>query len=1076
MQQKTGEDLSVQTDKDLDTCDDSTSTLAAIAHLPLAQCRRRKGWEASTNQNLSEDRCPLPRTPLAKDARPRLQRSEQKPPMVSIGTKTSSSSSHATFYTSGPFYTSSCNPTNSGTLQAEATAGVQRSHTNREDSKARSWKRHASETEKRGCDKGDTASRIKRAIAAKCSVQNWRAGFKSCCVYLWNFKRPYHFTVGKSVADFSHIEGGELFCPDRDSSPTGMLSATPRFAVLADQGRGFPRIRPLYQTPRSGFNPRPGHSRIFASGNRVGRCRWSAGLIGDISFPPTLHSGAAPYSPLFALIGSQELDHIHSLIGCSRYWEWDSYIIGYFVLRKVPHWLGRLLTGRLPDAGWANYVGAILLACAATVRGPMRAKRVEYGAAPKRRERERNGIFREIPPNSGSVRRGSYMPESGSEPARNETRFTWHSVVLPLLEVGTVEIVLTCMKCCRQRACVHDEEDEHAKPNTRQRAQCLEEAPPLVERQPVQLVRRALQRPADAAHSSKASGTLIRSADSTRGGVGTPRPASMRSNIEYGKPRLTRRSHEAVQEFVLPPRDSVVCCSHWLDYSPPIKANPGSILCGVATGFSHVGIVPDDIVCRRVFSGSPVSAALAFQNEGRSEGPVLMVMRCGVSLSVMDGVVVAGLISHTRLQLKRTREQGDNPPPPQPTTPPSRTHTPPRVRQRDLLATQTSSRLLEFPIRLATTQECSGETGWCLSPPRRITRVGEDSRWPPKTLYILPQPSGRQFLKEAVWPSVRELCKYGRQLEIAGRRRVDFKSAHSIVGNLYTGRVRTTAARWTSPRVPTLHPSLSLPELSNSSRLLSLEMTDEGATRREWSSAGMQVRRKLIQPRKPADQRISSGTNPACQNSGVTRFALVEDGSLTAQSPRPHTPLEKDICLNFQQMVKTFPNSLKLTSDKLEISSSSMTILFPSSSSNKNKNKEEQLETKANKKSLLSLVKLVVTRRIETSMRFLWYTQHEITSRQFSALCLVVIAYLMRLAKSPLSLSHFSASNGGRSYSDGVVVRLLASHLGEPGSIPGGVAPGFSLVGLVPEDTAGQGVFSGISSFPALSFRRCFIL
>ncbi|KAJ8869262.1 hypothetical protein PR048_030834 [Dryococelus australis] len=75
---------------------------------------------------------------------------------------------------------------------------------------------------------------------------------------------------------------------------------------------------------------------------------------------------------------------------------------------------------------------------------------------------------------------------------------------------------------------------------------------------------------------------------------------------------------------------------------------------------------------------------------------------------------------------------------------------------RDLLASQTSSRLLEFSIRLATTQECSGETGWRLSPPRRITRVGEDYGWWPKTLYILPQPSGRQSLTEAAWPSVRE--------------------------------------------------------------------------------------------------------------------------------------------------------------------------------------------------------------------------------------------------------------------------------------------------------------------------------
>ncbi|KAJ8871744.1 hypothetical protein PR048_028081 [Dryococelus australis] len=34
--------------------------------------------------------------------------------------------------------------------------------------------------------------------------------------------------------------------------------------------------------------------------------------------------------------------------------------------------------------------------------------------------------------------------------------------------------------------------------------------------------------------------------------------------------------------------------------------------------------------------------------------------------------------------------------------------------------------------------------------------VGEDFRWRPKTLYIMPQPSGRQSLTEAVWPNVRE--------------------------------------------------------------------------------------------------------------------------------------------------------------------------------------------------------------------------------------------------------------------------------------------------------------------------------
>ncbi|KAJ8890287.1 hypothetical protein PR048_009795 [Dryococelus australis] len=44
--------------------------------------------------------------------------------------------------------------------------------------------------------------------------------------------------------------------------------------------------------------------------------------------------------------------------------------------------------------------------------------------------------------------------------------------------------------------------------------------------------------------------------------------------------------------------------------------------------------------------------------------------------------------------------------------------------------------------------------------------------------------------------------------------------------------------------------------------------------------------------------------------------------------------------------------------------------------------------------------------------------------------------------------------------------RLLGSHKGEPGSIRGRATPGFSLVGIVPDDGAGRRIFSGISRFP----------
>ncbi|KAJ8867072.1 hypothetical protein PR048_032934 [Dryococelus australis] len=58
----------------------------------------------------------------------------------------------------------------------------------------------------------------------------------------------------------------------------------------------------------------------------------------------------------------------------------------------------------------------------------------------------------------------------------------------------------------------------------------------------------------------------------------------------------------------------------------------------------------------------------------------------------------------------------------------------------------------------------------------------------------------------------------------------------------------------------------------------------------------------------------------------------------------------------------------------------------------------------------------------------------------------------------------------------GVMVRLLASHLGEPRSIPGGVARGSSHAGIVQGNVAGRRVFSGISRFPTLAFLRCSIL
>ncbi|KAJ8886019.1 hypothetical protein PR048_012225 [Dryococelus australis] len=56
------------------------------------------------------------------------------------------------------------------------------------------------------------------------------------------------------------------------------------------------------------------------------------------------------------------------------------------------------------------------------------------------------------------------------------------------------------------------------------------------------------------------------------------------------------------------------------------------------------------------------------------------------------------------------------------------------------------------------------------------------------------------------------------------------------------------------------------------------------------------------------------------------------------------------------------------------------------------------------------------------------------------------------------------------------VVRQLAFHLGEPGSIPGGAAPEFLYVGETCQMMPLVGGFSrGSPIFPALAFRRCSI-
>ncbi|KAJ8879954.1 hypothetical protein PR048_020575 [Dryococelus australis] len=72
---------------------------------------------------------------------------------------------------------------------------------------------------------------------------------------------------------------------------------------------------------------------------------------------------------------------------------------------------------------------------------------------------------------------------------------------------------------------------------------------------------------------------------------------------------------------------------------------------------------------------------------------------------------------------------------------------------------------------------------------------------------------------------------------------------------------------------------------------------------------------------------------------------------------------------------------------------------------------------------------------------------------------------------------HCCTIPGFLEYTAPTATSLLASHLGEPVSIPIWTTLGFSLMGIVLDDAAGRRVFPKISRFPsALAFRRCSIL
>ncbi|KAJ8869035.1 hypothetical protein PR048_030586 [Dryococelus australis] len=61
------------------------------------------------------------------------------------------------------------------------------------------------------------------------------------------------------------------------------------------------------RAPGISTHPPPTQTVFDSRQGSTGRCHMSVGFLGDLPFPPNLHSGAVPYSPRFTLIGSQDL-------------------------------------------------------------------------------------------------------------------------------------------------------------------------------------------------------------------------------------------------------------------------------------------------------------------------------------------------------------------------------------------------------------------------------------------------------------------------------------------------------------------------------------------------------------------------------------------------------------------------------------------------------------------------------------------------------------------------------------------------------------------------------------------------
>ncbi|KAJ8872774.1 hypothetical protein PR048_026390 [Dryococelus australis] len=88
-----------------------------------------------------------------------------------------------------------------------------------------------------------------------------------------------------------------------------------------------------------------GSLRIFASGNCARRCYRPAGFLRDLPFLPSFHSGAAPYSPHFNCIGSQDLERFANQSSTAR-----NVFAVKFVSTNLPRSIGEPSQRRTDDS------------------------------------------------------------------------------------------------------------------------------------------------------------------------------------------------------------------------------------------------------------------------------------------------------------------------------------------------------------------------------------------------------------------------------------------------------------------------------------------------------------------------------------------------------------------------------------------------------------------------------------------------------------------------------------------------------------------------------------------------------